>query len=288
MNTRAKTERAKWMKLSYILPICCLFISLTSCSKRYQNLPAFSAFPIRDSHNYSVGRFKTSYLADQIHAYFRGNINGPIAITTFANIDDLYQSSTFGRIMGEQLMSELSMRGYRVIELRLTEAMQIMANNGEFGLSRELATIRPSQDIAGIVVGTYSVSPVRVYVNARIIDPASATLVSAGSVEMSKTKEIARLLRNSSFPQSLERIPVRHLGYSVYPAPYYWPNFGYWGPPQPPLQQFPVDEGNPGEWRAPMMEGPMGKATTSPDIEGGSEPSSSIEEVEAAAAELGS
>lgn len=207
-----------------VLASIVLLISVVGCSKRYHNLPAFSALPITDPANRSVGRFKTSYLADQIHAYFRGNASGPIAVTTFVDIDDLYQTSTFGRILAEQLLSELAMKGYKVVEIRLSDAMQIMYNSGEFSLSRESGVIRDNQEVAALVVGTYSASPVRVYVNARIIDPGTSLVISAGSVEMGKTKEIARLLRSNSFPTTLERIPVRHLGYNAHPTPYYWPH----------------------------------------------------------------
>lgn len=223
-----------------IVPFIALLVALliTGCSKRYQDLPAFSAIPFRDAENQSVGRFKTSYLADQIHAYFRGNASGPIAVTTFVDIDNLYQSSTFGRILAEQLMSELSMRGYNVIELRQAEAMQIMFDQGEFGLSRDTHTLKKNQEISAMIVGTYAVSPVRVYLNARVIDPASSLITSVGSVEMGKTTEIARLLRTNAFPQTLERIPVKHMGYTVGPAaptyfpygsPYWLPSYSGWG-----------------------------------------------------------
>lgn len=198
---------------------------LTGCasSKRYSDLPAFSAYDVFDSENQSVGRFKTSYLADQIHAYFRGNAAGPIAVATFVDLDNLYGTSTFGRFVGEQLISELAMKGYNVREVRQSEALQVMFDQGEFGLSRDLKQIRPAQDLAGIIVGTYTVSPIRVYINARLIDPSTSLVMSAASVEMPKTQEIARLLRNNSFPPTMERIPVRNVGYYTYPLPYYWP-----------------------------------------------------------------
>ena len=217
------------------LVLLALATAITGCSKRFHDLPAFSALPLGDPVNHSVGRFKTSYLADQIHAYFRGSINGPIAVTTFVDIDNLYQSSTFGRVLGEQLMSELAMRGYNVVEMRASDAMQVQFNKGEFGLSRDVSALRGAQDISAIVVGTYTVSPLRVYVNTRVIDPRSSLVVSAGTVEMAKTREITRLVRAGSFPGSLERIPVRHLGYGMYPAPFYYPQMAYPWPyaPQP-------------------------------------------------------
>jgi len=94
------------------------FVALTGCSSRYSDVPAFWPFPSGDSTNYGPGRFKTSLLADQIDGYYRGSAPGPIGVTTFVNIDDLYSSSTFGRMVGEQLMSELAMKGFDVIELR--------------------------------------------------------------------------------------------------------------------------------------------------------------------------
>lgn len=199
-------------------------LSLAGCSLRYQDVPVFSPFPIRDSVNYSAGRFKTSYMADQIHAYFRGNVSAPIAVTTFVDIDNLYGSSTFGRFISEQLMSELAMRGYNVIEIRQSEAMQFLGDQGEFGLSRDVGSLKNTfQNVSGVVVGTYAVSPINIFLNVRLIDPATSMIVSAGSVEMPKTAEIARMIRTSTLPPSLERIPVRTLGYAGYPQPYYWP-----------------------------------------------------------------
>ncbi len=207
--------------------LCQLFITITlilvvltvlsGCSKRYSDLPSFSPIPFRDYPNQSVGRFKTSYLVDQIDSYYRGTNPGPIGVTTFVNVDDLYTTSTFGRMLAEQLMSELSMRGYDVIELRHSDALQFMASAGEFALSRDIAVVRRERDIGGVVVGTYVVSPVRVYINSRLLDPSTSMVLSAGSVEMSKTHEIARMLRGGSVPSTLERIPVKHLGLASFP-----------------------------------------------------------------------
>lgn len=235
-------QMKSWNSLG-LLSVIILALFALSCSRRYSDLPAYSASPIiTDSENKSVGRFKTSYLAEQIHAYFRGNAGGPIAVSTFVDLDDLYSTSTFGRVLSEQLMSELVMLGYNVIELRKADALQLLPTQGEFALSRDTRVLKSMQDIAGMVVGTYVDSPIRVYVNARLIDPSSSMIISAGSVEMEKTREIAKLVRRNHLPATLERIPVRHLGYSSHPVPYYWP----W-PYMPPAgsygySRFPFDE----------------------------------------------
>ena len=203
--------------LCHVFVLALLVVTFSGCSKRYDDMPAYLPFKMKDYDNGSVGRFKTSYLADQIDEYYRGSNPGPIGITTFVNVDDLYTTSTFGRMLSEQLMSELTMKGYDVIELRHSDALQFLNPSGEFALSRDIATVRRERELGGIVVGTYVVSPVRVYLNARLVDPTSSMVLSAGSVEMSKSREIARMLRGGSVPATLERIPVRHLGTSTYP-----------------------------------------------------------------------
>lgn len=190
---------------------------VAGCSKRYDDVPTYWPFSLGDSENQSVGRFKSSYIVEQIDGYYRGVNPGPIGVTTFVNSDDLYSTSSFGRMYSEQIMSELAMRGYDVVELRHADAMQFISSRGEFALSRDPSSVRRERELGGVVVGTYVVSPVRVYVNARLLDPSSSMVLSAGSVEMPKTAEISRMLRVGSMPTTLERIPVRHIGLSTYP-----------------------------------------------------------------------
>lgn len=206
---------------SFLQRVCHLLLGLvlaggllSGCSTRYDDVPAYWPVPMKEYDNYGPGRFKTALLAHQIDRYYRGSVPGPIGVTTFVNIDDLYSSSTFGRMVGEQLMSELAMKGFDVVELRHADALQFLDTGGEFALSRETRAIRPHRNLAAVVVGTYVVSPERVYVNARLIEPSTSLVLSAGSVEMSKTRELAKMLRGGSMPGSLERIPVKHLGYA--------------------------------------------------------------------------
>lgn len=190
--------------------VWCLFISttLSGCSKRYHSLPVFSPISLTDYPNKSVGRFKTSYLADQVDEYYRGVDPGPIGVTTFVNLDDMESTSSFGRVCSEQLLSELAMKGYEVVELRKGEALEFVQDKGEFMLSRSPALVKRTHSLGAILVGTYTSSEDRVYLNVRLIDPRSAMVLSAGSAEMERTDEIARMLRRGKGGGQLERIPV--------------------------------------------------------------------------------
>jgi len=194
---------------TFILVAAALFVA--GCSGRYDDMPASWSIPSGEYDKASIGRFKTGYLVDQIDNYYKGVSPGPIGVTTLVNLDDLYETSSFGRIYSEHLMSELVMRGYDVVELRHADALRFLSAGGEFGLSRELGAVRASQQLGTVLVGTYEVSPERVYINARLINPSTSMILSAGSVEMSKTKEIAKLLRGGGIPVAMERIPVKHL-----------------------------------------------------------------------------
>jgi TolB-like protein len=231
MSQRPTRERVKAVSIDLSHQLSCHMAKIAAwsllamaaalfagCSGRYNDLPAFWPVPTEDHENYGPGRFKTGYLARQIDQFYRGTTPGPVGVTTFVNLDDLYTSSTFGRMVAEQLMSELTMRGFDVVELRHSEALQFLDSSGEFALSRDVRVVRPERNLSAVVVGTYVVSPDRVYVNARLVDPSSSLILSAGSVEMSKTREMAKLLRGGVTPQALERIPVRHLGFSASPA----------------------------------------------------------------------
>lgn len=191
----------------FLILLVALFLS--SCSRRYSDLPPYSFI----NYDQSVGRFKTTYLAEKIDEYYKGINPGPIGIASFVNIDDLHMTSTFGRMLAEQLMSELVMRGYEVIELRHSQAIQFLANDGgEFALSRNINNLRRERDLGGIIVGTYTVSPNRVYLNARLINPTTSLVMSAATAEISKSAEIERLLKGgagSGVTTTLERVPIR-------------------------------------------------------------------------------
>jgi TolB-like protein len=187
---------------------CALFLG--GCSKRYSDLPAFSPFPIKNYPNNSVGRFKSSYVAEQIEEFYQGSDPGPIGVTTLVNLDDLSSTSTFGRLYSEQILSELSMRGFQVIELRHADAVKFLPEQGEFVLSRDISSIQRTRELGALVTGTYVASAERVYVNVRIIDPASSVVLSVGSVEMEKTEELSKMLKGKlASGRTLERVSVR-------------------------------------------------------------------------------
>ena len=194
--------------------LCGTGFFITGCGR---NAEIVYNYALNDEESYVRSPFRTAEIATQIDKFYRGVQPGPVGVTTFVDLNDLYKTSAFGRIYAEQLMGELAVRGYDVVELRQSDALQFLGNGGEFGLSRDVSEVRRSRDLGAIVVGTYMASPSRVYVNARLINPANSAVLSAGGVEIDRTREVAKLLQVGGMPGSLERIPVKHLTYGAMP-----------------------------------------------------------------------
>ncbi len=71
-----------------------------------------------------------------------------IIAASFADIDDLTRSSSFGRVASQQLVSQLTAAGYAVKERLLRDSVYISASQGEFLFSREISVILASHDYA--------------------------------------------------------------------------------------------------------------------------------------------
>lgn len=204
--------------LGQIVLLTLILSAVSGCQRRINyDAPVYARFQNEGDEIWQNDRFKTASIVDQIDRYYRGNSNGPLGVSTLVSLDDLYSSSTFGRMFAEQMMTQLSMRGFDVIELRHADALHFVSHGGEFALSRDVSMVRSARDLAGVIVGTYVASPLRVYVNVRLVDPSSSMVLAGGTVEMPKTQEMAKLLRGGSLPGSLERIPVRHLNQRAFP-----------------------------------------------------------------------
>jgi TolB-like protein len=109
----------------------------------------------------------------------------PILSTSFVNLDNLKETSAFGRLMGVRVASRFSQHGYRVVELRLGKGrVAIQEKNGEFVLSNETARLDGSHDAQAIIVGTYSLDENRAFVSARIVGIRDNTVISSYDFSM--------------------------------------------------------------------------------------------------------
>ncbi len=119
-----------------------------------------------------------------------------IIAASFADIDDLTRSSSFGRVASQQLVSQLTAAGYAVKEMLLRNSVYISASQGEFLLSREISEISTEHDAQAVLVGTYAVGENNVFVTARLIRTADSVILASHDYAIPYTRDMRILLRD--------------------------------------------------------------------------------------------
>jgi TolB-like protein len=127
------------------------------------------------------------YIADTLE----NNLMQPISpteallVATFVNVNNLEQSSTFGRIISEQIASRFAQKGYRIIEMKLRQtAVFVEEGKGEFLLSRDLRAISKEHNCPAVIVGTYAEGFRTLYVSARVVRTSDGVVIASSDYGM--------------------------------------------------------------------------------------------------------
>ncbi len=139
-------------------------------------------------------------LASQLEMNLRQHAGkgGGLLMTTLVNIDDLYQTSSFGRTLTEALSTRMFRRGFGVVEVRKTAELMIKNNSGELMLSRNAELLAKELEVQAIVVGTYALTPNSVIINMKMLEVDSQEVVSVAGLEIQRSSNINHLLASSA------------------------------------------------------------------------------------------
>jgi len=121
---------------------------------------------------------------------------GSIAVTSFVNLDKFTQTNKFGRLLSESMLYELYIQGFNVADFRGKHEI-LINKNGEFFISRDITKLNKQFDNTYVLVGTYSTIDKLTYINIRIMDNTTGTLVaSARSIYTNRiTKKIVKKVK---------------------------------------------------------------------------------------------
>lgn len=132
-------------------------------------------------------------------------INAPIGVSVIVDLNKLHQTTDFGRLLSEDLISELQRKNMSVIDIR-AQTFLLINDKGEFYLSRDINNLRKKYKLGYILVGTYSVGQFNTTVNARIVDATNGFVVATAHSSI-PTQIISDLLYNP--PSSIPEIQLR-------------------------------------------------------------------------------
>ena len=158
-----------------------------------------ATFTLPDPQPYS-NLLESSYAAADTLARglrFRGlSLDESILTASFANIDDLTESSTLGRIVSEQIASRLAQHGFKIVEVKLREeSIFIEEGKGEFLLSREALSLGETRGAHAVLVGTYAVSRNFIFVSVRVVRTEDNSVITGYDYELPNDSTTRSMLR---------------------------------------------------------------------------------------------
>ena len=119
----------------------------------------------------------------------------PLLAASFANIDNLNQTSSFGRIISQQFATAFSNRDFQLVEMLLRKDVYIKQQGGEFLLSREVKALGEVHDAQAVIVGTYAVGKNSVFITAKVIDVQRSTVIAAHDYQLPLGPDTKYLLK---------------------------------------------------------------------------------------------
>lgn len=121
---------------------------------------------------------------------------GLLIIASLVDVDDLNRSSTFGRIVSEQVSAEFTKARYNMRELKLRNSVAIN-DAGEMLLSRDIRELATVYGAQAVVVGSYATSKDFIYVNLKVVQPETNRVLGVHDYALPMDANNRRMLRGS-------------------------------------------------------------------------------------------
>ena len=104
-----------------------------------------------------------------------------IIVTTISDENNLNKTSTIARAITEQLITDFTKNGIKVVEMRMrkSDIIKVQPQNGEFILTRNALNLAKIKNADAVLVGTYSIYFHKLYVNIKLIDPITNIILAS-------------------------------------------------------------------------------------------------------------
>lgn len=126
-----------------------------------------------------------------------GDLADGIVVCTFVDLKKLYRTSSLGRYLAEQMMTEMQQHRYTVLELRKSQSIMVQQARGEYGLSRDPEEVGEIMSVGAMLTGTYTAVKEDIIINAKIMDNRSSKLLSSATIIIPRNELAEYLLADS-------------------------------------------------------------------------------------------
>lgn len=127
-----------------------------------------------------------------------------IVVSSLVNVDDLKQTSSFGRIVSSQISSAFFNAGYRIKSMELPTDAFIKSNNGFLQLTDNARSEIKKQGASTLVAGIFAPGRVTAYVTIRMIDIDSREVISSTDFSVPMGQDTRELLRSRTTGTNIE------------------------------------------------------------------------------------
>ena len=168
-----------------------LLLGLSGCAKSIRSGGAVS---VAVPDFFGLGEELAAQLS--LNERHRSGPGERLIFTTLVSLDDLYQTSRFGRALSEALATRLFQHGYNVVEIRKAGGILLKDKRGELILSRDAAQLAKSNEAEVIVAGTYVVTAQTVIINIKFLDATSQEVLSVAGLELQRSQVVNSMLQS--------------------------------------------------------------------------------------------
>jgi TolB-like protein len=121
----------------------------------------------------------STFLANQLanNRDIKNVSDSRIAVASFVNFDNLDETNKLGMELAENMMHEMHVRGFGVVDFKTREALKVKAN-GDFVFSRDINELRKQYNIHYFLSGTISRNVDGAVINARLVQADTSLIVS--------------------------------------------------------------------------------------------------------------
>ncbi|MFW2455486.1 FlgO family outer membrane protein [Methyloversatilis discipulorum] len=181
------------MRSSVLTLLCAGLLPLAACTSSVKPDPTYDQAA---SDRFVPANYKA---ADALLGQIDNSIGSgnPLIIATVVNIDALDQSSTLGRLVSEHVSSRFSRAGYHMVEMKFRNNVYVRQHQGEMMLTREIKDLARSHQARAVIVGTYGAAEDMVFINLKVIDPATNVALAAHDYVLPRDAAMKSLLRST-------------------------------------------------------------------------------------------
>lgn len=166
--------------------------------------PGLHAKPLIPAEEGTELGLRVRELVAELLATSRESVVGElqVAVASFVNLDQLYETSGMGRYISEQMLHELQRAGVDVVDVRMMPSMKISQGHGEYVLSRDMGELNYVHEVDAVVAGTYTVADGQIFINTRLLSAGTGMILSSGSAVFEIDSAVAALLQRAGQPVS--------------------------------------------------------------------------------------